>query len=130
MPARKVAVLPEVVISHALPVVEEAFIFMPFNTPSQKVEREVVAGILITACIRARKWEPVSAKTFGTIIGESSFTRYMPQGIINELWGMVNEGYVDLVNDGTGDFIVPMEQLVEFLQSPTPRLLEVERGPY
>ncbi len=113
--------LPEVKIGVKLPEIPDGTILLPFASPWRHAEHEFALGIITTVAIRNGKWCPVDVREFGIIMDKLHGTH--PQNIINAVWAMADEGYLDIVTVEGKDFIVPHTELAEVLGKCTLRYM-------
>lgn len=118
---KKAESVPEVKIAAELPELPEGGVLWPFASPWRNGEREFVLGIITTAAVRRGGWQAVDMRTFAQILRESPFAIWQ-QGVINAVWELAGEEYLDVVTvEGQGDYIVPHAKLAEVLPQCTLR---------
>lgn len=118
---RTVNAVPEVNIEAELPEIPQGAVIWPFASPWRNGEREFVLGIMATAAVRNGSWQAVSVKTFADILRNSPFA-IQQQGVINAVWALAEDSYLDVVSvEGFGDYIVPRQKFAEVLDQCTLR---------
>lgn len=109
--------LPQVVIGFPLDPTKlsKGSVILPVQSPWRNAEREFVLGILTTAAFRAGDWIPVDMPTFGKLLKEGPWTIFA-QGVINAVWSLAEEGFVDIVTVNGEDYILPLPTVAGILQ--------------
>jgi hypothetical protein len=101
-----------------LPEIPTDTILLIIQSNWQKAEREWAAGIIITACIRAGEWKPITSSTFLSLLQNPMFT-FGAQGIINEVLAFGEEGILELEEVGDIQYIVPTPQFASVALAET-----------
>jgi hypothetical protein len=96
----------------SLPEVREGATLVCCDTEWKNAEKEFAAGCIVTACIRAKQWQPVHAQQFVDCVREHPLIPPpMAQRVASALWVLVTDGYLEAVRySGVTHFV------------PTPRL--------
>lgn len=90
-----------------------------FDSPLRNAEKEWVLGIVATAAIRAKKWEPVPATKFGEVMGDlhqgDVAMAMFGQSTINAVWQLAEQGLLEIVSYEGKDYLVPKPEFAQML---------------
>ena len=109
MNTKPVSSLPDLVQSQfptlpELPV--DAALLIPFGSKFGNYEKEVVLGVVATVAAHNKSWKPVAAREF-LAVAEKGVPPMLFQGVINAIWQLAEEGYIEMVRCDEVDHIVP-----------------------
>lgn len=109
-----------------LPEVPQDRVLLIFQSDWRNMEKEHAAGVIITACVRAGKWQPVSAVDFGNILMDRHFT-FSRNDVINAVWSLADAGFLKVVRFDSKDYIVPDPKLAKVALSDKSKLRYTNR---
>lgn len=108
--------VPEISIKTPVPTgtVPEGRVLTAGASPLHKTEKELVVGVIVTAASRKGQWATLDTQEFFTLL-KCGPGRFMQQGVVEALFDMAAEGYIELVTVNGKDHVVPQQKLADIL---------------
>jgi hypothetical protein len=108
--------MPDVSIVGVLPTLPDESVLVPCESTWQKAEREWALGLMATAAIRHGNWYPIDTQTFIALLEEKKAPwSIFPERVVNTIWELVDEGYMDIITVDDCDYILPKQALADEL---------------
>lgn len=96
-----------------LPNIPEGTVLYIAGSPWRKGEKEMVAGAVITACIRAGSWQPIPQEQLINAFVDYTMYRIFNAQCRNALVEMFEQGDIDIVEFGGEYYTLPTLTLIE-----------------
>lgn len=100
-------------------------LLMPFETKWRGDERPTVAAAMVTACIRAGKWKPLTEDEFTAVLSQYAAFLANPKGCQQAFEQLVSDGELNLVEHLGVRYCIPTRALIRGVLKSPPFLQEL-----
>lgn len=77
-------------------------------------EKEVAAGIIVTACVQEEIWKPVSESTFNALLTKHPMIRVGGhRNVYNAAWELIGARQLEIVVFNDSNYLIPTPELAQ-----------------